>query len=152
MAVGTHVSEALSDDKIREDAAKVIHWDSDLEDANVDVSVAQGWVTLRGAVDAYWKKQKAQQLVSILTGVRGLTNELAVVPSGTYEDQLLADSIVAALERNIHVDVGTIDVRVNGGEVTLSGSVSSLPAFRAAQATAEDTPGVVAVNNDLEIR
>ncbi len=152
MAVGTRASEAPPDDEIRENVANVIHWDSDLEDADITVSVAEGWVTLRGTVDAYWKKQRAQETASTLTGVRGITNELAVVPSRTYEDKLIADSIVAALERNIQVDASTIHVRVNGGEVTLSGSVPSLPVFRAAQATAEDMPGVVAVNNDLEIR
>ncbi len=152
MAVGIRPSEAPPDEEIREQAANVLRGDLDLEDADVDVYVAQGWVTLRGVVDAHWKKQKAEAAVSSLTGVRGITNELAVVPSRTYEDKLIADSIVAALERNIHLDTRTVDVRVNGGEVTLSGAVSSLPAFQAAQAIAEDTPGVVAVNNDLEIR
>jgi osmotically-inducible protein OsmY len=152
MAVGIRFTEAPPDDEIREDAASVIQGDSDLEDADIDVSVAEGWITLRGAVDAYWKKQRAREAVSALIGVRGLTNELAIVPSRTYEDKLIADSIVAALERNIHVDVGTVDVHVNGGEVTLSGGVSNLSTFRAAQAIAEDTPSVVAVNNDLEIR
>jgi osmotically-inducible protein OsmY len=152
MAVDTRYTEAPPDDEIRENATNAIHGESDLEDADVDVYAAHGWITLRGTVDAHWKKQRAQETVSTLPGVRGVTNELAVVPSRTYEDRLIADSIVAALERNIDVDASTIDVRVNGGEVTLSGSVPSLPAFRAAQATAEDTPGVVAVNNDLEIR
>lgn len=152
MAVGIRFSEAPPDDEIRENVTDVIHWDSDLEDADIAVSVAEGWVTLRGTVDAYWKKKRAQETASTLTGVRGITNELAVVPSRTYEDKLIADSIIAALERNIQVDASTIHVHVNGGEVILSGSVPSLPMFRAAQATAEDTPGVVAVNNDLEIR
>ncbi len=152
MAVGTRPSEAPPDDEIQENVANVLRGDFDLEDADVDVYIAQGWVTLRGAVDAHWKKQKAADMVSTLAGVRGITNELAVVPSRTYEDKLIADSIVAALERNIPVDARAVDVRVNGGEVTLSGAVSSLPAFRAAQAISEDTPGVVAVNNDLEIR
>ncbi len=66
-------------------------------------------------------------------------------------DDRIADSIVVALELSIPDDVGSIDVRVNDGEVTLSGAVSSLLAFRIAQRFAEGTPGVVAVNNDLEI-
>ncbi len=152
MAVGVRPSEAPPDEEIREQAANVLRGALDLEDADVEVYVAQGWVTLRGEVDAHWKKQRAQDLVLPLTGVRGITNELAVVPSRTYEDKLIADSIIAALVRNIHVDANTVEVRVNGGEVTLSGTVSSLPAFRLAQAIAEDTPGVVGVNNDLEIR
>jgi len=67
-------------------------------------------------------------------------------------DGRIADSIVAALELTIPDDVGFIDVRVNHGEATLSGTVSSLLAFRIAQRFAESTPGVIAVNNDLEIR
>jgi osmotically-inducible protein OsmY len=67
-------------------------------------------------------------------------------------DGRIADSIVAALELSIPDDVGFIDVRVHDGEATLSGTVSGLPAFRIAQTSAESTPGVTGVNNDLEIR
>jgi osmotically-inducible protein OsmY len=142
----------LPDDAdIRTDIMNAFHGESELEGADIDVSVLAGWVILRGTVDAFWRKRIAEEIVSASAGVRGLTNELAVVPSRAYEDRLIADSIVAALERNVHVDVGTIDVRVNGGEVTLSGSVSNLVAFRVAQSVAEDTPGVAAVDNDLEI-
>ncbi len=67
-------------------------------------------------------------------------------------DGRISDSIIEALELSIPDDASSIDVRVNNGEVTLSGTVSSLPAFRIAQRFAESTPGVMAVNNDLEIR
>jgi osmotically-inducible protein OsmY len=56
------------------------------------------------------------------------------------------------LELSIPDDAGSIDVRVSYGEVTLSGTVSTLLAFRIAQRIAESTPGTVAVDNDLEIR
>jgi len=67
-------------------------------------------------------------------------------------DGRIADSIVAALELSLPVDASFIEVRVNDGEVTLSGTVSSLFAFRIAQRSAESTPGVTTVDNDLEIR
>jgi osmotically-inducible protein OsmY len=67
-------------------------------------------------------------------------------------DSRIADSVIAALELSIPDDAGSIDVRVNNGEATLSGTVSSLLAFRMAQRMAETIPGVTAVNNDLEIR
>jgi len=68
------------------------------------------------------------------------------------QDDRIADNIVTALELSIPVDVGSVDVRVNRGEVALSGTVSSLFSFRMAQRIAERTPGVSAVDNDLEIR
>lgn len=67
-------------------------------------------------------------------------------------DRWIADNIIAALEMGIPDDAGSIEVDVNQGEVTLSGTVSSLSVFRIAQKLAESTPGVVAVYNDLEIR
>ncbi len=145
-------AQVPADSEIATNLTNVISWDSDLENADVDVFVKDGWVTLRGTVNAYWKKLRAEELAATLTGVHGVTNELAVVPSGSYEDKLIADSIVAALERNTHGDVEFINVQVNRGEVTLTGSVSSLPAFQTAQQAAEYTPGVVAVNNELTIR
>jgi hyperosmotically inducible protein len=144
--------EAPADEEIGANLANLLRWDADLESADIDVAVARGWVTLRGTVGAYWKKRRAEDLAATLTGVQGVRNELAVVPSGIYEDRLIADSIVAALERNINGDVESMSVQVNGGQVTLTGSVSDLPAFRAAQAAAEYTPGVVAVSNELTLR
>jgi hyperosmotically inducible protein len=141
-----------ADEEIGATLASVLSWDSDLENADIDVTVQGGWVTLRGTVDAYWKRRRAEDLAATFTGVQGVRDELAVVPSGIYEDKLIADSIVAALERNINGDVESLSVQVNGGQVTLTGSVSDLPAFRAAQEAAEYTPGVVAVNNELTIR
>jgi osmotically-inducible protein OsmY len=154
MAVDVRSGEGVKTDDadLQEQAEKMIRSESDLGEAQIEVSSVEGWITLRGAVDALWKKRLAEEAVSILAGVQGVTNELAVVPSRAYEDELIADSIVAALERDPHVDVGTVGVRVNGGNVTLSGHVPSLPAFRIAQMVAEDTPGVVTVDNELEIR
>jgi osmotically-inducible protein OsmY len=67
-------------------------------------------------------------------------------------DGRVFDTIIAALELSIPEDVRSIDVRVHDGEVALSGTVSSLLAFRIAQWIAESTPGARAVDNDLEIR
>ena len=67
-------------------------------------------------------------------------------------DDRIADSIVTALELSIPEEANSIEVRIDGGEVTLFGTVSSLLAFRIAQRIAESTPGVRAVDNDLEIR
>jgi hyperosmotically inducible protein len=144
--------EVPADEEIGANLANILRWDADLENADIDVAVASGWVTLRGTVGAYWKKRRAEDLAVTLTGVQGVRNELAVVPSGIYEDRLIADSIIAALERNINGDVESMSVQVNGGQVTLTGSVSDLPAFRAAQEAAEYTPGVVAVSNELTLR
>ena len=141
----------VDDASLRENVLHAIHAAPDLEREDIEVSVVEGWVTLRGAVDAYWKKGMADDLIRPWADVRGVTNQLAVVPSRAYEDELIAESIVSALIRDIHVDVNAIDVRVEEGHVTLSGKIPSLPAFRLAQTIAEHAPGVAGMDNDLEI-
>jgi len=145
-------SQRPDDAQLQANVATALGWAPDLEGADADVSVTNGWVMLKGSVDAYWKKLRAEELAATLTGVRGVANELSVVPSDAYEDKLIADSIVSALERNMYVDAEDVDVRVSDGIVTLSGGVSSLPAFQAARETAEYTAGVVGVENELVIR
>lgn len=129
-----------------------LSWEPSLQDADIDVFVREGRVTLTGSVDAYWKKLRAEELATTLVGVVEVKNELAVVPTHRLEDRLIADSIVAALERNTPVEASVVDVRVSDGVVTLAGSVSSLPELRAVDDIASRTTGVVAVNNEVIIR
>ncbi len=77
--------------------------------------VEDGWATLRGTVDAFWKRLRAEERALTLSGVRGVTNEPGVMPSRAYEDRRIAESIVSALERNVHTDAEHIDVRVSNG-------------------------------------
>jgi osmotically-inducible protein OsmY len=44
----------------------------------IKVKVAQGWVTLEGTVDAKFQRESADDAVRYLTGVKGLTNLIAV--------------------------------------------------------------------------
>ena len=111
-----------------------------------------GRVTLRGSVDTLWKKIRIEELTLGLNGVLGITNELAVVPTERYVDKAIAEDIEAALDRNVNIDVDLIELKVENGKVTLSGTVGSLPDFRAAQKIAENTPGMLMVDNELIIR
>ncbi len=140
------------DSDLQADLSTALGWEPELRTADIDVFVRDGWVTLTGSVDAYWKKLRAEELASTLVGVRGVRNELSVVPSNRYGDRMIASSIVSALERNVHVEADEVDVTVEEGVVTLSGSVSSLPAFEAVQDVAAHTTGVLAIRNELTIR
>lgn len=140
------------DSDLQVDLSTALGWAPELRGADIDVFVREGWVTLTGSVDAYWKKVRAEELASTLVGVKGIRNELSVVPSNQYGDRMIASSIISAFERNVHIEADEIDVSVDEGVVTLSGSVSSLPAFEAAQDAAAHTTGVLAIRNELTIR
>jgi osmotically-inducible protein OsmY len=119
------------------------------EDIKVDAEA--GLVTLSGVVDTVWKKHRAEQLASEVIGVAEVVNKLLVVPSEDRQDRELAEQIAAALNRNSAVRPGEIDVKVAEGTVTLSGTVSSRNARRAAVETAELTMGVTEVEDRLVV-
>ncbi len=140
------------DTEIQSNIENLLLWQPNIDSSSIEVIVENGWVTLRGSVDAYWKKTRVEEIALGLNGVLGIVNELAVVPTKKHEDHTIAEDIEAAMERNFNIDVDLVDIKVENGHVILTGSVPSLPAFRTAQRIVENTLGVVSVDNELVIR
>jgi osmotically-inducible protein OsmY len=66
-------------------------------------------------------------------------------------DEVLAD-VCARLRLDPHLDISTLDVDVDDGEVLLSGTVDDYPAKRRAENIAGAVPGVDRVRNNLRLR
>lgn len=137
--------------EIQTSVQNALIYDPDIFSHKIDVTVANGWVTLKGVVDAYWKKQQTEEDAFSVRGVVGVTNELAVVPTNRTSDEEIANRVVNALERNVSVDVDDITVTVNNGNVMLRGTVSSSYAKRAAYHSAFYTSGVISVIDDIKV-
>lgn len=142
---------SVTDDEIKRRITSIFDWNADLDSADIKVSVDSGWVTLEGTVDAYWKKLRAEDLASDVTGVLGITNALAVVPLENVDDRTIAEDIMAALERHVDINVNTVNVKVENGVVTLSGTVPSRAAYQTAWDIARYTGGVQDVINNLTV-
>ncbi|MEQ8959748.1 MAG: BON domain-containing protein, partial [Coleofasciculus sp. C2-GNP5-27] len=110
-----------------------------------------GVVTLRGTVDAYWKKYQAEQDAYGIAGVIDVINELGVVLTDKPLDQVIARDIEAALARNSHVNVEDITVAVDNGTVILRGNIPNWAAWRSAYNAAIYTTGVIDVVDQLNI-
>jgi osmotically-inducible protein OsmY len=139
------------DEQIKGNIEKMFSWDPEIEPENISVTVSTGKVTLEGSVNAIWKKLKSQDIASNVTGVFQVINKLAVVPTDTYVDQNISETIMAALERNAHVNARDVNIKVENQIVTLSGKVLGWKAYRAAQDAALYTRGVVQVYNNLVV-
>ncbi len=140
-----------ADTEIKENVITALSLDSDLEAYKIDVDVDQGWVTLEGTVNAYWEKVSAKNTALDVNGVLGVSNNLGVVPTESFVDENIANDIIKALERNVHVNADDIDVTVEDGEVTLEGIVRTIAAKNAAYDAALYTPGVVHVYNRVTV-
>lgn len=138
-----------TDTDIRKNVETALSINSDVESYKIDVTVDKGWVTLEGTVNAYWEKVSAENEALDINGVLGVSNNLGVVPTESYLDENIAEDIISALERNVHVDADDIDVKVEDGKVTLDGTVKTYTAKNAAFDSALYTPGVITVNNRI---
>lgn len=138
-----------TDAEIKDNVVTALSINSDVESYKIDVSVDKGWVTLEGTVNAYWEKVSAENEVLDVNGVLGVSNNLGVVPTESYLDKNIAEDIISALERNVHVNADDIDVKVEDGKVTLDGTVKTYTAKNAAFDSALYTPGVITVNNRI---
>jgi osmotically-inducible protein OsmY len=112
-----------TDADIAESAKNILGWTSSLPTDAVKVLVEGGWLTLSGEVPWQYQRQDAANSVRDLTGVTGVSNQIAVKPSLTAT--VVKSDIEAALKRRATADAQTITVDVKGADVTLSGSVHS---------------------------
>lgn len=123
-----------------------------LQEEKIKVFVDDGWVTLEGEVDAVWKKNRLEQAVADMVGITGITNKLTVVPTHNTHDEKIASEIIDSITRNSALSINTIDVTVENGIVTLSGTIPNWHFKEAVFETALYTSGVLEVKNNLTVK
>lgn len=140
-----------TDAQIKSQVENTLLWNEYIDSSKIDVSVSTGVVTLSGAVDSYWKKYEAETNVYHNFGVISVENHLTIVPTGSFLDKDIAEDIEKALDRNFYVDAEDVAVKVDRGNVTLMGEVTSAIARIQAEEVAMYTAGVLDVRNELRV-
>jgi osmotically-inducible protein OsmY len=127
-----------------------LKWDAAIPAGKVDVTVSQGWVTLKGEVDHGFQKRAALRAICRLSGTKGITNLMIVKPRVLPTD--LKQQIERALLRNAQTDARNITVEMEGSRVILRGTVRSSAEKQAAEDTAcWSAPGVTEVDNRIVV-
>ena len=142
-----------SDDKIAERIRSMVDWSADVDGSQIEVTVRSGAVFLQGVVKSYWEKMKTEEIASNTEGVTAIVNTVTVFPSGNYEDELITENIVHALDKNIFIDphVVKVYVKAESGKVILNGKVPTWAAHEAIVHVVFCTPGVIDVVDNLTI-
>ena len=136
------------DTDIAHEVTTALAWNVTLP-SDIRAIVEDGHVTLEGTVDWYYQRERAAETVRNLRGVRGVTNYISLRPRISPEN--VEATIKRAFHRQAQLDANTIDVRVVGGKVILSGNVHGWLERSEAVQAAWSVPGVTEVENKLAL-
>jgi len=131
-----------------------LHWDTRLDAENIQVTVADGHVTLTGSVPTYFDRMIATEDVWRVQDVVSVDNQLAVkypshikVPTDEDIKQYLAHILLW----HPTINSNEITLHVNNGMVDLEGTVDSYWQKLTVEEMVANTFGVVNLSNRLAV-
>lgn len=146
---------AVSDSWITSKTKIALFADERVKGREVSVDTQKGVVHLRGKVDSDEAKSAAADVAKNVEGVQSVKNDLQVVTPTARKavdanDKEIAKAVGARLTQDMQLK--KVDVRADGGIVTLTGEVPSITASAKASEMARNVPGVKSVKNELTVR
>lgn len=115
----------------------------------IRVVAKNGWLTLEGEVEWNYQRERAEEAVRRVRGVKGVTNSIEVKPQ--VPPMEIRRKIEEALRRAAEIDASRITVETNGSEVILRGTVRSWAERQEAERAAWWAPGVTKVDNRISV-
>ena len=152
-----------TDSEIKENVSNALKWDSRVDDLLIDISVPNDKVTLTGSVGSAYEKELATNIANT-SGVKKVNaGGLKIKPWArdkmkrreglldlTAEQK--EDAILDAFAQDPRVSSFEINVEVEDGVATLSGTVDNLKAKKAAARDAQNTMGVWMVDKEVSLK
>jgi osmotically-inducible protein OsmY len=135
------------DPEIARDAIARIKSELPFSWEKIRVVVKNGWLTLEGEVEWNYQRQRAEEAVRRVRGLKGVTNSIEVKPRVAPME--IRRKIEEALRRAAELDASRITVETTGNEVILRGTVRSWAERQEAERAAWAAPGVAKVDNRI---
>ena len=142
-------ANSRSDTDVALAAVNALAWDMEVPDDKIKVKVVNGWVTLEGHAEWHFQKAAAERAVRFLTGVKGVTNLIAISPKVSPTDVM--KRIGDAIKRSAELDAKRVFVEAEGSKVTLRGTVRSWAERDEAERAAWAVSGVSDVEDRITV-
>ncbi|GAA4296210.1 BON domain-containing protein [Aestuariibaculum suncheonense] len=144
------MGQGKSDTDIATAVVNVLKWNASLPEDKIQIKVENAWVYLTGEVEWSFQKNAAKIAVENLHGVKGVVNNIVI--KQRVEPVEVKDRITKAFERSADLEAKNIKIEVDGGVVTLSGTVHSITEKEEARRATFFAPGVTKVINNLKVK
>lgn len=138
-----------ADHEIAKRIVDMFNWSSPVPEEGIHVKVEHGWVTLTGEVQWHYQSEEARRIVSGISGVTGISNNLQIAKHVSPPD--IRQRIKEAFERQADIDAAAVTISVDGDSVTLGGKVRAPYERRAAELAAWGAPGVTQVTDHIRV-
>lgn len=139
------------DNKLKARVATALENDPYIQRHNLDIGVDSGRIYLSGQVHTSWEKQRAASVVETVKGVVRVINNLDYDRKWQWKpDWEIRERVQDELYWSPFVDSDEIEVGVNNGIVTLSGTVDNYSESQSAEDNAYEG-GAKDVDNNLTV-
>jgi Cu+-exporting ATPase len=117
---------ALNDKQLRQNVIDELDFEPSIDSADIGVTAENAVITLTGHVPNYTQKMTAERAAWRVKGVKAIAQEIQVRLANDKKtnDDEIAQRAIQILAWNSSVPQNTVQVRVQGGWVTLTGEVN----------------------------
>jgi osmotically-inducible protein OsmY len=136
------ISDAIEDELLFDQAVKI---------NEIDVVTHEGIVTLSGKVGNLMARQRAGHLAESIKGVRSVVNRIQVAPDALRSDMAIRNDIIAALAADPATESYEVNVTVDDGQATLTGTVQSWQESILAGKVAASVKGLTGISNEIDV-
>jgi len=146
------MSKVMSkDSELKKVVLDELSWEPSVDAAHIGVTAKDGVITLTGHVDNYSNKAGAEKAASRVKGVKAVVEEIEVkLPYDVKRsDEDIAAAAVDRLGWNSTIPNGAVQVKVEKGWITLSGTVDWQFEKSAAELDVRALSGVIGVSNQV---
>ena len=144
----------MRDLELRSRVLAELEYEPSLDAANIGVAVKEGVVTLSGHVASYSEKVAAERAVRRVKGVRAIAEEIEIRLSREKKtsDDEIARRVANILRWDSQVPHDALEVTVQDGWVTLSGTVDWQFQRAAAENDIYKLSGVAGLNSHIRVQ